>query len=171
MNLKDHVREVPDFPFKGILFRDITTLLKTPDVLRETFAQLSAAAAGWDFNLIAGPESRGFIFSVPLACMLGKGFIPVRKAGKLPAKTVSQKYALEYGDAEIEIHEDAIKPGDRVIIADDLLATGGTCKAACELIERQGGVIAGLLFVIELTGLNGRKSLEGYDVRSIISYS
>lgn len=170
MDLREAIRDVNDFPHKGILFRDITPLLHDPVYLRDAIRQIGDKLDGLDFDLIAGPESRGFIFGVPLAYILKKGFIPIRKAGKLPYKTVSKSYDLEYGSATIEMHSDAINPGDRVVIVDDLLATGGTCNAICELIEEQGGIVAGAVFLIELELLNGRKLLDKYNIHSIVKY-
>ena len=169
-DLRSVIRDVPDFPQKRIIFRDITPVLQNPEYLKTAVSQVAGLVAGLDFSLVAGPESRGFIFGVPAAVVLGKGFIPVRKAGKLPYDTISRKYDLEYGSAEIEIHADAINAGDRVVIIDDLLATGGTCKALCELIESAGGTVAGIAFLIELGALNGRELLKGYDVRSVLVY-
>lgn len=170
MNLKDGIRNIQDFPKKGILFYDITTLLANPIYLTESINQLSNAVSDIDFDLIVCPESRGFIFGMPLAYKLNKGFIPARKPGKLPYTTINKSYALEYGTNTIEIHMDSIKRGQKVIIVDDLLATGGTCKALAELIEDMGGVVCEILFLIELEGLSGRKTLASYDVRSIIKY-
>ena len=170
MDLRSIIRDVPDFPHEGILFRDITPILHDPNALRESVRQMQDALAGIEFDYVAGPESRGFIFGVPLACTMGKGFIPVRKAGKLPYETVAQSYDLEYGSATIEIHADAIQPGQKVVIVDDLLATGGTCGALCKLIESQGGIVSGIVFLIELVDLNGRTLLENYNVTSIIRY-
>jgi len=170
MDLRTIIRDVPDFPSKGILFRDITPILHDPAVLRESVRQMAEALDGIEFDLIAGPESRGFIFGMPLAYKLHKGFIPVRKAGKLPHETVSKSYDLEYGSATIEMHADAITKGQRIVIVDDLLATGGTCQALCELIEAQGGIVSGIVFLIELEGLNGRALLDKYRVASILKY-
>ena len=170
MDLRNVIRDIPDFPHKGILFRDITPVLHNPAALRESINQMEAKLDGIDFDLIAGPESRGFIFGVPLAHKMNKGFIPVRKAGKLPYKTVAQSYDLEYGSATIEIHADAIEKGQKVVIIDDLLATGGTCRALCDLIEAEGGIVAGIVFLIELEGLNGRAHLQNYNVQSILTY-
>lgn len=168
--LEDYVLTIPDFPEPGIMFRDITSVIQDPDGLKLAVDGLTALARDVDFDLVIGPESRGFIFGVPVAYQLGKGFIPVRKKGKLPRETVSQKYDLEYGQAEVEIHKDAIRPGQKVIIVDDLIATGGSAEAAAKLVERLGGQVVRMLFVMELAGLEGRKKLEGYDVKSLISY-
>lgn len=170
MDLKAVIREIPDFPIKGVLFRDITPVLADPAALKESIDLLTDAMADLDFDLIAGPESRGFIFSTPIAYNLGKGFIPVRKAGKLPSTTIRKEYDLEYGKAVIEMHADAIEPGQKVIIVDDLLATGGTSRAIVEMVEAAGGIVSGLVYLIELVDLNGRELLPGYDVRSIVKY-
>lgn len=169
-DLKTLIREVPDFPKPGINFYDITTLLKHPDGLRETVDALAAEYEGEKVDSVIGVEARGFIFAPALAYHLGAGFVPVRKPKKLPAECVSISYDLEYGQDTLEIHRDAIGHGHRVIIADDLLATGGTAKAVCNLVEELGGTVAGLVFVVELEFLPGRKKLEGYDVRSLIKY-
>ena len=168
--LEDYVRTVPDFPEEGVMFRDITTILQDPDGLEMAVDGLCDRVKDLDFDLVVGLESRGFIFGVPLAYKLHKGFIPIRKKGKLPAETLSMRYDLEYGQAEIEIHRDAIKPGQRVIIVDDLIATGGTCEATCKMVETLGGVIARICFVMELQGLKGREKLAQYDVQSLIEY-
>lgn len=170
MDLKKYVRDIPDFPQKGILFRDITTVLKDGEALKEAVDQMAECMENSEYDIIAGPESRGFIFGVPIAYKLSKGFIPIRKKGKLPAETISKEYALEYGTATIEMHKDAIKKGDKVYIVDDLLATGGTAKAMAEMVEEAGGIVAGFVFLIELEGLEGRKALEGYSVHSILKY-
>lgn len=170
MNLEDKIRSIKDFPKEGIIFRDITTLLKDGDALYESIDQIEKSVEDLKFDIIIGPESRGFIFGVPLAYKMRKGFVPVRKAGKLPHKVVSQSYELEYGTATIEIHEDAILPGQRVLIVDDLLATGGTAKAIVKLIEKMGGEVAGFSFLIELNGLGGRENLKDYEVRSILKF-
>jgi len=164
------IRTIPDFPEKGVLFRDITTILQEPEALRAAIDALDKSLEKIDFDIIVGPESRGFIFGVPLAYNLNKGFIPIRKKGKLPYKTISKEYELEYGKATIEMHIDSIKPGQKVVIVDDLLATGGTCKAICELIEEAGGEVVSLNFFIELLGLNGREKFEGYNIESIVKY-
>jgi len=169
-DLKKYIRSIKDFPKKGIMFRDITTLLKEPAGLTETIDQLYAFTKGVKINKVVGIESRGFIFGSLLAQKLNAGFVPIRKPGKLPAETESQTYKLEYGTDKIEIHKDAIKPGENVLLHDDLLATGGTAEAACKLIEKIGGKIMQLSFIIELTFLSGRTKLSNYDVRSIIEY-
>ena len=166
--LEEYVVTIPDFPEPGIMFRDITSVIQDPDGLRLAVDGLADLLKDTDFDLIVGPESRGFIFGVPVAYL--KGFIPVRKKGKLPRKTVSQKYDLEYGQAEIEIHVDAIKPGQKVVIVDDLIATGGSAEAAAKLVEKLGGQVVKMIFVMELAGLKGREKLKGYDVESLIVY-
>ena len=168
--LEEYVVTIPDFPEPGIMFRDITSVIQDPDGLKLAIDGLVDLLKGVDFDLVVGPESRGFIFGVPVAYLTGKGFIPVRKKGKLPRETVSQKYDLEYGQAEIEIHKDAIKPGQKVVVVDDLIATGGSAEAAAKLVEKLGGQVVKMVFVMELAGLEGRKKLEGYDVASLIVY-
>lgn len=170
MDLAQYIRSVPDFPKKGIVFRDITTLLQDKDALRLALDELCSLTSGIKIDKVVGIESRGFIFGGMLAEKLGCGFVPVRKPGKLPFEKISQSYALEYGTDLIEIHKDAIKPGDRVLLHDDLLATGGTMEAACKLIELLGGEIVQISFLIELSFLQGRRVLDKYDVRSLISY-
>ena len=166
----DYIRTIPDFPEEGILFRDVTTVMQDPDGLHLAISEMQKLLEGVDFDIIAGAESRGFIFGVPLAYNLGKGFVPIRKAGKLPCETVSKEYALEYGTATIEIHKDSIKPGQKVVLVDDLVATGGTIKAAAELVEQLGGEVVKILFLLELKGLNGREALKDYDVASVVAY-
>ena len=168
--LEDYVITIPDFPKPGIMFRDITSVILDPDGLKMAIDGMADAVKDLDFDLIVGPESRGFIFGVPLAYRMGKGFVAVRKKGKLPRAVVSQKYELEYGEAEIEVHADAIRPGQKILIVDDLMATGGSAAAAAKLVEKLGGVVAGMVFVLELAGLEGRKRLSGYDIRSLITY-
>jgi adenine phosphoribosyltransferase len=168
--LKKLIREVPDFPKPGINFYDITTLLKHPGGLRQTVDALAAQYDGTSIDAVIGIEARGFIFAPALAYHLNAGFIPVRKPKKLPAERASITYDLEYGQDTLEIHRDAIGNGNRVIIADDLLATGGTAKAVCNLVEGLGGTVEGLVFVVELEFLPGRQKLEGYDVKSLIKY-
>ena len=170
MDLKDKIRNIQDFPQEGVLFRDITTLLKDAEGMKEAIDRMTAKLEGIDFDLILGPESRGFIFGMPVAYNMGKGFVPVRKAGKLPAEVVSKEYALEYGTATIEIHKDAIQPGQKVVIVDDLMATGGTAKAIVEMVEEMGGEVAALLFLIELDFLEGRKVLPAYKIESVLHY-
>ena len=169
-NLRKLIREVPDFPKPGINFYDITTLLKDPDGFEQTIDALTEQCRGMQIDTIIGIESRGFIFATPLAYQLGAGFIPVRKPKKLPAECVSVSYDLEYGQDSLEMHKDAIGKGQRVLIVDDLLATGGTAKAVVDLVEGVGGKVEALLFVIELNFLNGRDKFEGHDVRSLIKY-
>jgi len=171
MNLKNHIREIQDFPIPGILFRDITTVLKYPAALKSSIDAMAELTNGLEFDSILGPESRGFIFGVPMAYCLGKGFVPVRKAGKLPGPVVEKEYALEYGTATIEIHKDAIVPGQRFVIADDLLATGGTAKAVVDLVNEMGGIVVAHIYFIELADLGGRAALAGENVRAVITYS
>ena len=168
--LEEYVVTIPDFPEPGIMFRDITSVIQDPDGLKLAVDGLTDLLKDTEYDLIVGPESRGFIFGVPVAYLAGKGFIPVRKKGKLPRKTVSQKYDLEYGQAEIEMHVDAIKPGQKVVIVDDLIATGGSAEAAAKLVEQLGGKVVKMVFVMELAGLEGRRKLQGYDVESLIVY-
>jgi adenine phosphoribosyltransferase len=168
--VKELIRDVPDFPAPGILFRDITPVLRDPSALREVVDSMVECVRPMKPDVIVGIESRGFILGAPVALELGVGFVPVRKAGKLPAETIKAEYALEYGTNVVEVHKDAVEPGMRVAIVDDLLATGGTARAAIELVEELGGVVAGISFLIELTFLNGRKLLDGYDVCTVVSY-
>ena len=168
--LKTLIREVPDFPKEGILFYDITTLLKDKEGFRRTIDALGERYANLDVDLVIGIEARGFIFAPALAYRLNAGFIPVRKPGKLPAECVSYDYALEYGKNTLQIHKDAIQKGQRVLIVDDLLATGGTAEATAKLAESLGGEVAGLGFVVELEFLKGRDKLKGYDVMSLLKY-
>jgi adenine phosphoribosyltransferase len=168
--LRAKIREIPDFPKPGILFYDITTLLKEPGPYRAAIDAMLAPYAAEQVDVVVGMESRGFIFSAPMAYQLGAGLVPVRKLGKLPAETVSVEYALEYGSNTLEIHRDAIQPGQRVLIVDDLLATGGTAAAAVKLVETLGGRVAALAFLIDLAFLNGRAKLAGYEVFSLIEY-
>lgn len=170
MDLKDYIRDIPNFPTEGILFRDITTLLKSPKAFNETIDRLTAHARGMKVDVVVGIESRGFIFGAPLALRLGCAFVPVRKLGKLPAETVVEEYRLEYGVDKLEIHVDAIPDGAKTLIVDDLLATGGTASATVNLVKKVGGVVASCAFVIELDDLKGREKLSGVDVFSIIHY-
>ena len=169
-HLKKLIREVPDFPKSGINFYDITTLLKDADGLKQTIDALAKQFEGEKIDTVIGVESRGFIFAAPLAYLLGAGFVPVRKPKKLPAEKVSVSYDLEYGQDTLEVHKDAVGEGHRVLIVDDLLATGGTAKAVVDLVTGLGGEIVGLSFLVELTFLNGRKKFEGYDVRALLTY-
>lgn len=168
--LEDYVRSIPDFPEPGIIFRDVTSVLQDKEGLKLAIDKMQELLNGLDFDVIAGPESRGFIFGVPIAYNLNKAFIPVRKKGKLPCETVSMDYDLEYGKATIEIHKDAIKPGQKVVIVDDLIATGGTIEAITKLIEMLGGEVVKIIFLMELKGLKGREKLAGYDVDAVIQY-
>ena len=168
--LKDYVRSIPDFPQKGVIFRDVTSVVQDPDGLQMSIDAMQKELEGLDFDIVVGPESRGFIFGVPLAYNLHKSFVPVRKKGKLPRETVSIDYELEYGTATIEIHKDAIKPGQKVVIVDDLIATGGTIEALVKLIEMLGGEVVKICVLMELKGLEGRKRLADYDVTSVITY-
>ncbi len=168
--VEDYVRTIPNFPEEGIMFRDVTSVLQDADGLQLAIDEMAKLLEGVDCDVIAGTESRGFIFGMPLAYLLKKPFVLVRKAGKLPCETVAKTYDLEYGTATIEIHKDAIKPGQKVVLVDDLIATGGTMKAAAELVEELGGEVVKMLFLIELAGLDGRKVLEGYDVNSVVVY-
>jgi len=168
--LEDYIITIPDFPEKGILFRDVTGVLNSPEGLHLAIDELYKPLIGVDVDVIAGVESRGFIFGSPLAYNACKTFVPIRKKGKLPRKTIEETYDLEYGSATIELHEDAIKPGQKVVILDDLIATGGTVEAACKLVERLGGEVVMCLFLIELKGLKGRERLSKYRVESIIQY-
>jgi adenine phosphoribosyltransferase len=170
MDLKAHIRHVPDFPKAGILFYDITTLLGRPDGYRATIDRLSAPFVGQGIDIVVGIESRGFILAAAVADRIGAGFVPIRKPGKLPARTLTQTYALEYGTDALEIHVDAFGPGQRVLIVDDVLATGGTAAAAVQLVSQAGGQLHGLAFLIELEFLNGRAKLAGQDVTSVLKY-
>jgi adenine phosphoribosyltransferase len=171
VDLKKNVREIYDFPIPGIIFRDITTVLKDPAALKQAVDAMAVILEGLEFDSFLGPESRGFIFGMPLAYKLGKGFIPVRKAGKLPAETARKEYELEYGTAVIEIHKDAIVAGKKYVLVDDLLATGGTARATVDLVTEMGGIVVGSTFFIELAGLEGRKFLSEQDVRSLLIYN
>ncbi len=170
VDLKALIRDVPDFPKPGIVFKDIMPLLADAGALEQTVAELAEWAAPRDPDLILGAEARGFITGGALACKLGCGFVAARKPGKLPWTTISAKYALEYGFDVLELHADAIRGGQRVLVHDDVLATGGTAKAKCELVEQLGGEVCGVLFVISLDFLNGKERLAGYDVHSLIQY-
>jgi adenine phosphoribosyltransferase len=168
--VEEYIRSIPDFPEPGIVFRDVTSVLQDKDGLRLAIDQLQEMLSGLDFDIIVGPESRGFIFGVPIAYNMNKAFVPIRKKGKLPCETISMDYDLEYGKATIEIHKDAIKPGQKVVIVDDLIATGGTIEAITKLIEMLGGEVVKIVFLIELKGLKGRDKLTGYNVESVIQY-
>ncbi|SEW24258.1 adenine phosphoribosyltransferase [[Clostridium] fimetarium] len=168
--IEEYIRSIPNFPEEGIIFRDITSVLEDADGLHLAIDSMQAMLKDVEFDLLLGPESRGFIFGVPIAYNMHKPFIPVRKKGKLPCETISTEYALEYGTATIEMHKDAIKEGQRVVIIDDLMATGGTIEAIIKLVERLGGIVVKAVFLIELEGLNGRDKLEGYEVDSVIKY-
>ncbi|MGN6561686.1 MAG: adenine phosphoribosyltransferase [Thermomicrobiales bacterium] len=170
VTLAELIRDVSDFPKPGILFKDITTLLKDGPAFRQTIDELEARCRAYDATKIIGIESRGFIFAAPLAERLSAGFVPVRKLGRLPAPTVRAEYALEYGTNTVEMHRDAIAAGERVLIVDDLLATGGTCRASIDLVEDLGGVVVGCVFLAELTFLKGRQALAGYDIQTLIQY-
>ena len=166
----DYIVSIPDFPQPGIIFRDVTGILQDADGLKLGIDEMMNLIKDLDFDVIAGLEARGFIMGMPIAYLLGKPFAPIRKAGKLPRETIAQSYDLEYGKATIEIHRDAVKPGQRVILVDDLIATGGTLKAAASLVEKLGGKVVCILSLIELAGLEGRKVLEGYDLRTVVTY-
>lgn len=169
--LQDYITTIPDFPEKGILFRDITSLLQDGEGFHAAIDAILEKLDGVKFDAVVGLEARGFLIGAPVAYAAKKGFVPVRKKEKLPRETVSTQYALEYGTAEVEIHKDSLKQGDRVVIIDDLLATGGTLEAAVRLVEQLGGEVVKVISLIELTDLNGREKLNGYDVETIISYS
>ena len=168
--LEEYVRSIPDFPEPGIIFRDITTVLQDADGLQLAIQSMQDCLKDTEVDVIAGTESRGFIFGVPIAYNMHKSFVPVRKKGKLPCETIEEKYDLEYGSAVIEMHKDAIKPGQKVVIVDDLIATGGTTEAIIRLVERLGGEVMKVSFVMELAGLKGREKLKNYDVASVICY-
>ncbi len=170
LDLRDRIRDVPDFPKEGILFKDVMPLIVDPAYFAESIKQLAEWTRPRDVDLVLGAEARGFIFGGALAYDLGTGFVAARKPGKLPWETVEATYELEYGVDSLQVHRDAIAPGARVVVLDDVLATGGTAKAKCELVEQLGGTVAGVVFVIELTFLNGRERLAGYDVHSLIQY-
>ena len=169
-NIRQKIREVPDFPIPGILFRDITPLLRDHAAMASVIEQFRVMYAGRGIDCVAGIESRGFIFGVPLALALGCGFVPIRKLGKLPRRTIAREYALEYGTNHLEMHADAVAPGERVLIVDDLLATGGTARATAEIVETAGGVVAGIGFLVELSALGGRQALQGWEVSALVAY-
>lgn len=168
--LEEYVRSIPDFPEPGIIFRDITTILQDPDGLHLAIQSMQDKLKDTEFDVVVGTESRGFIFGVPIAYNLHKAFVPVRKKGKLPCETVSMEYDLEYGSAVIEMHKDSIKPGQKVVLVDDLVATGGTIEAAIKLVEELGGEAVKVVFLMELAGLKGRERLKGYEVESVLCY-
>lgn len=168
--MEDYVRTIPDFPEPGIMFRDVTSVLQDPDGLKLAIDSMINLLDGVDFDVIAGAESRGFIFGAPIAYAMGKPFVLIRKKGKLPCETVSASYDLEYGSAEIEMHKDAVKPGQKVVLVDDLIATGGTIEAGAKLVEELGGKVVKMIFLMELAGLNGREKLKDYDIASVICY-
>ena len=168
--LEEYVRSIPDFPEPGIMFRDITTILQDPDGLHLAIQSMQDKLKDTEFDVVVGTESRGFIFGVPIAYNLHKAFVPVRKKGKLPCETVSMEYDLEYGSAVIEMHKDSIKPGQKVVLVDDLVATGGTIEAAIKLVEELGGEVVKVVFLMELAGLKGRERLKGYEVESVLCY-
>ena len=170
MNLSDHIRDIPDFPKPGILFKDITPLLANPAAFAASIDQFAEHYQATDIDAIGAVEARGFLFAAPLALRLNKPLIPLRKPGKLPYRTYSLKYDLEYGSAELHVHVDGIAKGDRVLMIDDVLATGGTMAAGCRLIEQAGGLVAGCAFLVELAFLGGREHLRGYELLSLIRY-
>lgn len=168
--LDKYIRSIPDFPEPGIIFRDITTVTQDPEGLKLAIDSMVEKIKDLDVDVIAGLEARGFVFGMPIAYLLGKPFVFIRKKGKLPCETITEKYDLEYGQAEIEIHKDAIKPGQKVVLVDDLIATGGTIEAAIKLIERLGGQVVDNLFLVELAGLKGREKLANYRVDAVVTY-
>ena len=168
--IEEYVRSIPDFPEPGIIFRDITSVLQDADGLQLAIDSMIKLLDGVEYDVVAGTESRGFIFGVPIAYEMHKPFVPVRKKGKLPCETISQSYDLEYGQATIEMHKDSIKPGQKVVLVDDLIATGGTIEAAIKLVEQLGVEVVKVIFLMELAGLKGRERLKGYDVASVITY-
>lgn len=170
LEIDQYVRSIPDFPEEGIIFRDITSVIQNPEGLKKSIDGMIESLKDVDFDIVLGPESRGFIFGMPVAYALNKGFVPVRKKGKLPCETIEIEYELEYGTAILEIHKDAIKPGDKVVIIDDLIATGGTIEAIIKMVESLGGEVVKVQFLMELAGLNGREKLAGYEVDSLLVY-
>lgn len=168
--IEEYIRSIPDFPEEGIIFRDVTSVLQDADGLKLAIDSMAELLDGLDFDVIVGTESRGFIFGVPIAYNMGKPFVPARKKGKLPCETISVTYDLEYGSAEVEMHKDAIKPGQKVVLVDDLIATGGTIEACAKMIEMLGGEVVKIVFLMELAGLKGRDKLQQYDVASVITY-
>ena len=170
MKLENYIEVIPDFPKKGVQFKDVTSLMQNGEVYKETIRQMAEIVKEMDAEVIVGPESRGFMFGCPVAVELGLGFIPVRKPGKLPRETITQSYELEYGTDTLEMHKDSIKPGQRVVIVDDLIATGGTLEASASLIEELGGKVAKVLVLIELVDLKGREKLPGIEGASVVKY-
>lgn len=170
-SLKFFIRDIPDFPKPGILFHDLTPLFRSPEALQKAVAILETAALKYSPTVVAAAEARGFILGAPLALRMGLGFVPLRKPGKLPWETIEERYALEYGEARLQMHRDAVGPGDRVLLVDDLLATGGTAAAAARLIQRAGAEVAGILFVVELADLGGREVLREYNVERLITFA
>lgn len=168
--VEKYIRSIKDFPEEGIIFRDITTVIQDPKGLKLAVDAMVDKVKNLDFDVVVGLEARGFIFGMPIAYLLGKSFVLVRKKGKLPCETISESYDLEYGKAEIEIHTDSIKPGQKVVLVDDLIATGGTIESAIKLIERLGGKVVDCLFLVELAGLKGRERLSNYNVDSVVAY-
>ncbi|MBO4336648.1 MAG: adenine phosphoribosyltransferase [Lachnospiraceae bacterium] len=168
--IEDYVRAIPDFPEPGIIFRDVTSVIGDPDGLKLAIDMMKDKLDGVDFDVVVGTESRGFMFGVPIAYEMHKAFVPVRKKGKLPLETIEQSYDLEYGSAVVEMHKDSIKPGQKVAVVDDLIATGGTIEASIKMIEKLGGEVVKVVFLMELAGLKGREKLKGYDVESVITY-
>lgn len=165
-----YVRSIPDFPEEGIIFRDITSVIQNPEGLKRSIDGMLECLKDIDFNVVVAPESRGFIFGTPVAYEMNKSFVPIRKKGKLPCQTIEKEYELEYGTATIEMHKDAVKPGDKVVVVDDLIATGGTIEAITEMIESLGGEVVKIVFLIELAGLKGREKLAKYDMESLLVY-
>ena len=168
--IEEYVVSIPDFPEPGIIFRDVTSVLQDADGLQLAVNTMQEKVKDLDFDVVAGPESRGFIFGVPVAYAMHKGFVPVRKKGKLPCETISMEYDLEYGSAVVEMHRDSITPGQKVVVVDDLIATGGTIEASIQMVEELGGEVVKVIFLMELAGLKGRERLKGYDVDSVIIY-
>lgn len=168
--IEEYVRSIPDFPEEGIIFRDVTSVLQDAEGLHLAIKSMMDLLDGVEFDVIAGTESRGFIFGTPIAYQMGKAFVPIRKKGKLPCETIEETYDLEYGSATIEMHKDSIEPGQKVVLVDDLIATGGTVEAAIKMIEKLGGEVVKVIFLMELAGLKGRERLSGYDIASVITY-
>lgn len=168
--VEDYVVSIPDFPEPGIIFRDVTSIIQNPEGLKKSIDGMVESLKDVEFDIVVGPESRGFIFGMPVAYALGKGFVPVRKKGKLPRETIEKEYALEYGTAVVEMHKDALKPGDKVVIIDDLVATGGTIEAVAQMVESLGGEVVKIQFIMELAGLKGREKLKRYNVDSLLVY-